>query len=86
MWAECCDSPRAMILGGFLFPRVAARPGANGGHPFGMVARRSGAGTVRYQASPLVTRDKTGPLDGRIGMSFALQWRYNFGALFKKPS
>jgi hypothetical protein len=27
-------------------------------------------------------RLKTGPLDGRIGMSFALQWRYNFGRLF----
>lgn len=27
-------------------------------------------------------RLKTGPLDGRIGMSFALQWRYNFGHLF----
>jgi hypothetical protein len=24
----------------------------------------------------------TGPLDGQIGMSFALQWRYNFGPLF----
>lgn len=23
-----------------------------------------------------------GPLDGKIGMSFALQWRYNFGRLF----
>lgn len=23
------------------------------------------------------------PLDGKIGMSFALQWRYNFGKLFK---
>ena len=23
-----------------------------------------------------------GPLDGQIGMSFALQWRYNFGRLF----
>ena len=23
------------------------------------------------------------PLDGKIGMSFALQWRYNFGHLFK---
>jgi len=23
-----------------------------------------------------------GPLDGRIGMSFALQWRYNFGRVF----
>lgn len=29
-------------------------------------------------------RLKTGPLDGRIGMSFALQWRYNFGRLFGK--
>ena len=27
-------------------------------------------------------RLKTGPLDGKIGMSFALQWRYNFGRLF----
>lgn len=27
-------------------------------------------------------RLRTGPLDGRIGMSFALQWRYNFGRLF----
>jgi len=26
------------------------------------------------------------PLDGRIGMSFALQWRYNFGALFNGSS
>jgi hypothetical protein len=25
------------------------------------------------------------PLDGKIGMSFALQWRYNFGKLFGKP-
>ena len=24
----------------------------------------------------------TSPLDGKIGMSFALQWRYNFGVLF----
>lgn len=24
----------------------------------------------------------SGPLDGQIGMSFALQWRYNFGRLF----
>jgi hypothetical protein len=24
----------------------------------------------------------SGPLDGKIGMSFALQWRYNFGHLF----
>jgi hypothetical protein len=27
-------------------------------------------------------RLKNSPLDGRIGMSFALQWRYNFGRLF----
>ena len=27
-------------------------------------------------------RLKAGPLDGAIGMSFALQWRYNFGLLF----
>lgn len=26
---------------------------------------------------------KRSPLDGKIGMSFALQWRYNFGKLFK---
>ena len=28
------------------------------------------------------TRLVSGPLDGLIGMSFALQWRYNFGRLF----
>ena len=27
-------------------------------------------------------RLRSGPLDGQIGMSFALQWRYNFGHLF----
>ena len=27
-------------------------------------------------------RLKSGALDGQIGMSFALQWRYNFGRLF----
>jgi hypothetical protein len=27
----------------------------------------------------------SGPLDGRIGMSPALQWRYNFGPLFGEP-
>lgn len=31
-------------------------------------------------------RLKSGPLDGKIGMSFALQWRYNFGPLFKVPA
>jgi hypothetical protein len=29
-------------------------------------------------------RLKSGPLDGKIGMSPALQWRYNFGPLFGK--
>jgi hypothetical protein len=29
-------------------------------------------------------RIKASPLDGRIGMSLALQWRYNFGSLFGK--
>jgi len=24
------------------------------------------------------------PLDGMIGMSFALQWRYNFSSVFKQ--
>jgi hypothetical protein len=28
------------------------------------------------------SRLKSGPLDGKIGMSFALQWRYNFSNLF----
>lgn len=28
------------------------------------------------------SRFVAGPLDGKIGMSFALQWRYNFGKLF----
>jgi len=31
-------------------------------------------------------RLRRGPLDGLIGMSFALQWRYNFGRLFKVNS
>lgn len=31
-------------------------------------------------------RLKSGPLDGQIGMSFALQWRYNFGRLFGAKS
>jgi hypothetical protein len=29
------------------------------------------------------TRLKTGPLNGKIGMSYALQWRYNFSALVR---
>jgi hypothetical protein len=31
-------------------------------------------------------RLSTGPLNGEIGMSFALQWRYNFGQLFSKKA
>jgi hypothetical protein len=31
-------------------------------------------------------RLKTSPLDGKIGMSFALQWRYNFGLLFRSDA
>jgi hypothetical protein len=31
-------------------------------------------------------RLRCGPLDGLIGMSFALQWRYNFGRLFGNRS
>lgn len=30
-------------------------------------------------------RLKSSPLDGMIGVSAALQWRYNFGVLFKEP-
>jgi hypothetical protein len=30
-------------------------------------------------------RLKSSPLDGKIGISPALQWRYNFGRLFKAP-
>ena len=29
---------------------------------------------------------RTGPLNGEIGMSFALQWRYNFGQLFGRDA
>jgi hypothetical protein len=29
------------------------------------------------------SRLKKSPLNGKIGMSFALQWRYNFGSLFR---
>lgn len=32
------------------------------------------------------TRFLRSPLDGRIGMSLALQWRYNFGPLFRAKS
>jgi hypothetical protein len=30
-------------------------------------------------------RLKDGPLNGKIGMSYALQWRYNFGVLVREP-
>lgn len=32
------------------------------------------------------TRICTHPLEGKIGMSFALQWRYNFGPIFRRES
>ncbi len=37
---------------------------------------------ARSPSSDEWNRLKSGPLDGQIGMSFALQWRYNFGRLF----
>lgn len=37
---------------------------------------------ARYPSSDEWNRLKNGLLDGQIGMSFALQWRYNFGRLF----
>jgi hypothetical protein len=37
----------------------------------------------RYPNDNEWTRFMNGTLDGLIGMSFALQWRYNFGPLFK---
>jgi hypothetical protein len=36
----------------------------------------------RFPNSNEWPRLETGALDGKIGMSFALQWRYNFGRLF----
>jgi hypothetical protein len=38
----------------------------------------------RYPNENEWTRFIDSPLNGRIGMSFALQWRYNFGSLFRK--
>lgn len=37
----------------------------------------------RYPNDNEWNRFLTSPLNGKIGMSFALQWRYNFGTLFK---
>ena len=37
----------------------------------------------RYPNDNEWTRFIDSPLDGVIGMSFALQWRYNFGPIFK---
>lgn len=37
---------------------------------------------ARSPSSDEWNRLRSGPLDGQIGMSFALQWRYNFGRLF----
>ena len=39
--------------------------------------------TARAPSSSEWNQLKSGPLDGKIGMSFALQWRYNFSAVFK---
>lgn len=38
----------------------------------------------RYPNDNEWNRFMSGPLDGVIGMSFALQWRYNFGPIFKQ--
>lgn len=40
------------------------------------------ADSARYPNPNELRRLLTGPLDGKIGMSFALQWRYNFAAVF----
>jgi len=37
---------------------------------------------ARFPNENELNRLKDGPLDGKIGMSFALQWRYNFGKVF----
>lgn len=38
----------------------------------------------RYPNDNEWNRFISGPLDGAIGLSFALQWRYNFGPIFKQ--
>jgi hypothetical protein len=40
----------------------------------------------RYPNDNEWVRLASGPLDGQIGISFALQWRYNFGGLFGADS
>lgn len=37
----------------------------------------------RYPNDNEWNRLRDGPLDGKIGMSFALQWRFNFGQVFR---
>jgi hypothetical protein len=37
---------------------------------------------ARFPNENELNRLNSGPLDGLIGMSFALQWRYNFGRVF----
>lgn len=38
--------------------------------------------SARYPNENELRRLLAGPLDGKIGMSFALQWRYNFASVF----
>ncbi len=40
------------------------------------------ADSARYPNDNELRRLLAGPLDGKIGMSFALQWRYNFASVF----
>lgn len=40
------------------------------------------ADSARYPNENELRRLLAGPLDGKIGMSFALQWRYNFASIF----
>ena len=38
---------------------------------------------AQYPNAGQLARFQTAPLDGQLGVSFALQWRYNFGVYFK---
>ena len=42
------------------------------------------ADAARYPSPNELRRLMSSPLDGKIGMSFALQWRYNFSSVFPK--
>lgn len=39
--------------------------------------------SAQYPNADQWSRLQTAPLDGQLGVSFALQWRYNFGVYFK---